>query len=46
MEELLSQSTGWQAEQTIRVTLGGLNPRIFVLRRQDPKGSSIKPISS
>jgi 23S rRNA G2445 N2-methylase RlmL len=33
MEELLSQSTGWQAEQTIRVTLGGLNPRIFVLRR-------------
>jgi tRNA (guanine6-N2)-methyltransferase len=33
MEELVSQSGTWQAEQTIRVTLGGLNPRIFVLRR-------------
>ena len=34
MEELVARSTStWQAEQTIRVTLGGLNPRIFVLRR-------------
>ncbi len=33
MEEWVSQSRAWQAEQTIRVTLGGLNPRIFVLRR-------------
>src|SRR5205085_8653979 len=28
MEELLAGSDPWQAEQTIRVTLGGLNPRI------------------
>lgn len=33
MESLLAESQMWTAEQVIRVALGGLYPRIFVLRR-------------
>ena len=36
MQELLTQSKAWSAEQTIQVTLGGLHPRVFVLRRRTP----------
>jgi ubiquinone/menaquinone biosynthesis C-methylase UbiE len=32
MEDVVAQSPDWRAEQIIPVTLGGLNPRIFVLR--------------
>jgi len=34
MENLLAQSTLWETLATIRVAQGGLNPRIFVLRRR------------
>lgn len=33
MESLLAESETWTAEQVIRVALGGLYPRIFVLQR-------------
>ena len=33
IESLLRQSSVWQLEQSIRVTLRGLHPRIYVLRR-------------
>jgi tRNA (guanine6-N2)-methyltransferase len=33
IEGLLAESSEWTAEQVIRVALGGLYPRIFVLRR-------------
>ncbi|MDX2160566.1 MAG: methyltransferase domain-containing protein [bacterium] len=33
MESLLADSPHWQLEQTIRITLRGLHPRIYVLRR-------------
>lgn len=33
MESLLAESGQWETEQVIRVALGGLYPRIFVLRR-------------
>jgi ubiquinone/menaquinone biosynthesis C-methylase UbiE len=33
MEDLLAPPSAWQADQIFQVTLGGLNPRIFVLRR-------------
>lgn len=32
-EALLAQLPAWQVEQVVRVTLGGLHPRIFLLRR-------------
>ncbi len=36
MDSLLAESALWSARKVIRVTLGGLHPRIFVLeRRQD-----------
>ncbi len=34
METLLEESQHWKTEQVIRITLGGLHPRIFVLRRK------------
>ena len=34
MDELLAGSSDWSAEQAIQVSLGGLHPRVFVLRRQ------------
>lgn len=34
METLLDESTHWKTEQVIRIMLGGLHPRIFVLRRK------------
>ncbi len=34
MEYLLDESTVWETEQMLRVALGGLYPRIFVLRRR------------
>jgi len=34
MERLLAGLPAWRVERTIRVDLGGLYPRIFVLRRQ------------
>lgn len=34
MESLLEQSRVWQVKQVQMVTLGGLHPRIFVLRRR------------
>jgi 23S rRNA G2445 N2-methylase RlmL len=34
MERLLDDSHEWQLTQTLRVALGGLNPRIFVLERR------------
>jgi tRNA G10 N-methylase Trm11 len=34
MEALLEGSDQWEIEQVIRVALGGLYPRIFVLLRQ------------
>ncbi len=33
METVLARSAAWQVEGTFRLTLGGLHPRIFVLRR-------------
>lgn len=33
MERLLADPTAWQLEEAIRIDLGGLHPRIFVLRR-------------
>lgn len=33
MEEVLGRSTGWVTEKTLHITLGGLHPRIFVLRK-------------
>ena len=33
METVLVRSAAWQVEGTFRLTLGGLHPRIFVLRR-------------
>ena len=33
MDELLSHSHDWSIEQTIRVNLRGLHPRIYILRR-------------
>lgn len=33
MESLLEQSTVWKQEQVIRITLGGLHPRIYLLMR-------------
>lgn len=34
MERLLAASAEWALDQTLRVTLGGLHPRIFALRRR------------
>jgi 23S rRNA G2445 N2-methylase RlmL len=34
MEDLLEDSADWEAIQTIRVALGGLYPRVFLLRRK------------
>lgn len=34
MESLLAESAAWQTQGVLRVALGGLNPRIFVLRRR------------
>ncbi len=34
MEELLEESPHWRIQQVIRITLGGLHPRIFVLERK------------
>ena len=34
MEAILSESTDWDIEQVLTVWLGGLHPRIFVLRRR------------
>jgi hypothetical protein len=31
---LLDDSLHWKTQQVIRITLGGLHPRIFVLERQ------------
>ncbi|RRR75605.1 MAG: RNA methyltransferase, partial [Candidatus Viridilinea halotolerans] len=33
MERLLAERPQWQVEQALRVDLGGLYPRIFLLRR-------------
>ena len=33
MEKLLSKSLDWRVEQILRINLGGLHPRIFVLRK-------------
>jgi 23S rRNA G2445 N2-methylase RlmL len=33
-EHLLSQSNAWKVERVLRVELGGLFPRVFVLRRE------------
>lgn len=33
-EHLLNQSTAWKVERVLRVELGGLFPRVFVLRRE------------
>jgi ubiquinone/menaquinone biosynthesis C-methylase UbiE len=35
LEQLLAGAAHWLPEQTIRVTLGGLHPRIFLLRRTE-----------
>lgn len=35
MESLLRDSAEWKAERVLRVTLGGLHPRIFLLRRNE-----------
>jgi SAM-dependent methyltransferase len=32
-EEILAQLPAWRVEQVLRITLGGLHPRIFLLRR-------------
>lgn len=34
MASLLEASTAWHTEETLRITLGGLHPRIFLLRRR------------
>ncbi|NTU83238.1 MAG: RNA methyltransferase, partial [Chloroflexales bacterium] len=34
MERLLEAGPAWQLEQAIRVDLGGLYPRIYLLRRR------------
>lgn len=34
MESLIAASADWALDQTLRVTLGGLHPRIFLLRRR------------
>jgi tRNA (guanine6-N2)-methyltransferase len=34
MEALLEDARHWKTQQVIRITLGGLHPRIFVLERQ------------
>ncbi len=34
MEALLEDSPDWQIQQVIRITLGGLHPKIFVLQRR------------
>jgi 23S rRNA G2445 N2-methylase RlmL len=34
METLLDESQHWKTQQVIRIMLGGLHPRIFVLRRK------------
>lgn len=34
MESLLEASSDWQLRHTVRINLGGLHPRIFVLQRQ------------
>jgi tRNA G10 N-methylase Trm11 len=33
-EDSLAQLPAWQVDQVLRVTLGGLHPRIFLLRRE------------
>jgi tRNA (guanine6-N2)-methyltransferase len=33
MEKVLGRSTGWVAENVLPITLGGLHPRVFVLRK-------------
>ncbi|MFN8515826.1 MAG: methyltransferase domain-containing protein [Chloroflexia bacterium] len=35
MESLLRDSGEWKAERVLRVTPGGLHPKIFLLRRKD-----------
>jgi tRNA (guanine6-N2)-methyltransferase len=33
MDQVLAQTTDWSVEQTLRIRLGGLHPRVFVLQR-------------
>lgn len=35
MDELLRQQQRWNRQQVIQVTLGGLHPRIFILKKSD-----------
>ena len=35
MEQLLMESGGWLVEKTVRVTLRGLHPRVYVLRKPE-----------
>lgn len=38
-ESLLQQSREWQIEQVLKVWLGGLHPRIFVMRRSEKRAT-------